>query len=97
MWHEFKPDKELRRGKPCSHYGCLQHVSHPCEGCGRIQGGLKIVVNVDDYEKLIRACGIGYRIIELFAPEQITALREMHAAIGNKLEKMMEERVMNDE
>ncbi len=24
--------------KPCSHPGCLQHVSHPCEGCGRIAG-----------------------------------------------------------
>ncbi len=25
-------------GKPCKHPGCLSHVSHPCEGCGRIAG-----------------------------------------------------------
>lgn len=29
-------------GGPCGHPGCLQHVSHPCEGCGRIAGhGIK--------------------------------------------------------
>ena len=26
------------RGEPCDHPGCLAHVSHPCEGCGRIRG-----------------------------------------------------------
>lgn len=25
-------------GQPCSHKGCLSHISHPCEGCGRISG-----------------------------------------------------------
>lgn len=29
---------ELRDGEPCDHRGCLSHVSHPCEGCGRIAG-----------------------------------------------------------
>jgi len=28
----------LRDGEPCSHRGCLNHISHPCEGCGRIRG-----------------------------------------------------------
>lgn len=28
----------LPDGVPCSHPGCLAHVSHPCEGCGRIAG-----------------------------------------------------------
>jgi hypothetical protein len=27
-----------RDGQPCPHPGCLSHVSHPCEGCGRIGG-----------------------------------------------------------
>ena len=27
-----------REGEPCSHPGCLSHISHPCEGCGRIGG-----------------------------------------------------------
>lgn len=25
-------------GEPCSHPGCLNHVTHPCEGCGRTAG-----------------------------------------------------------
>lgn len=25
-------------GEPCSHHGCLNHTTHPCEGCGRIAG-----------------------------------------------------------
>jgi hypothetical protein len=25
-------------GQPCNHKGCLSHISHPCEGCGRIGG-----------------------------------------------------------
>lgn len=28
----------LRDGEPCNHPGCLSHISHPCEGCGRIGG-----------------------------------------------------------
>lgn len=30
--------EKYRDGEPCEHPGCLQHVTHPCEGCGRIQG-----------------------------------------------------------
>lgn len=30
--------KELKDGEPCGHPGCLHHVTHPCEGCGRIAG-----------------------------------------------------------
>lgn len=25
-------------GEPCDHPGCLSHVTHPCEGCGRVAG-----------------------------------------------------------
>ena len=28
----------LSEGEPCSHSGCLNHTTHPCEGCGRIAG-----------------------------------------------------------
>lgn len=28
----------LRDGEPCDHPGCLSHISHPCEGCGRVAG-----------------------------------------------------------
>jgi len=27
---------DLKPGEPCSHPGCLNHKTHPCEGCGRI-------------------------------------------------------------
>ena len=33
---------ELKDGIPCGHPGCLHHVSHPCEGCGRITGRVVI-------------------------------------------------------
>ena len=25
-------------GEACEHIGCLKHVTHPCEKCGRIAG-----------------------------------------------------------
>lgn len=28
----------LKPHEPCDHPGCLHHVTHPCEGCGRIAG-----------------------------------------------------------
>jgi hypothetical protein len=28
----------LKDGEPCDHYGCFNHVTHPCEVCGRIGG-----------------------------------------------------------
>jgi hypothetical protein len=33
--------RELRAwkdGEPCPHPGCLSHVTHPCDGCGRVGG-----------------------------------------------------------
>jgi hypothetical protein len=32
---------KLKDGQPCEHKGCLSHVSHPCEGCGRVAGRTK--------------------------------------------------------
>jgi hypothetical protein len=34
--------KTYADGEPCGHPGCLHHATHPCEGCGRIAGGLKV-------------------------------------------------------
>ena len=31
-------DSVYADGVPCNHPGCLSHVSHPCEGCGRVSG-----------------------------------------------------------
>lgn len=41
LWDDLVKDlplKTLPDGIPCSHPGCLDHVTHPCEGCGRIAG-----------------------------------------------------------
>ena len=35
---EEKPKILFEDGQPCKHKGCLSHLSHPCEGCGRIAG-----------------------------------------------------------
>lgn len=42
-WLSYEPalesiDFDLRMHPPCSHKGCYNHISHPCEGCGRIGG-----------------------------------------------------------
>lgn len=29
---------KYKDGEPCDHTGCLHHITHPCEGCGRIAG-----------------------------------------------------------
>lgn len=29
---------KYKDGEPCDHKGCLSHVTHPCEGCGRVAG-----------------------------------------------------------
>lgn len=34
----WKERPRLKDGEPCDHPGCLNHVSHPCEGCGRVAG-----------------------------------------------------------
>lgn len=33
-----QPSEPLKDGEPCEHPGCLNHLSHPCEGCGRVGG-----------------------------------------------------------
>lgn len=32
--------KALNEAEPCDHPGCMSHVSHPCEGCGKKWGNL---------------------------------------------------------
>ena len=39
----------LKDGEPCGHAGCLNHISHPCEGCGRIGG---VVAEHDESEDM---------------------------------------------
>ncbi len=37
MMHVILPE-DPHKGQPCKHPGCLSHVSHPCEECGRTAG-----------------------------------------------------------
>lgn len=41
-----------KNGVPCSHAGCLDHVTHPCEGCGRIAGGRLVIVERAELARL---------------------------------------------
>lgn len=36
----MKDISELKPGEECGHPGCKNHISHPCEGCGRRMAGL---------------------------------------------------------
>ena len=33
--HAKKLELVHNKGGPCAHPGCMSHVTHPCEGCGR--------------------------------------------------------------
>jgi hypothetical protein len=47
---------KLEDGKPCHHPWCLQHVTHPCEGCGRINGKTTMVNRAKDLIDNIIKC-----------------------------------------
>lgn len=48
-WLDSLPD-----GVPCDHVGCLSHVTHPCEDCGRIAG--KRIVDDNEYRGKCPVC-----------------------------------------
>lgn len=59
--------QQLRPGEPCGHPGCLSHISHPCEGCGRVGGRLIVFDDpVSDplTEKQLQQMTEWYKILE---------------------------------
>jgi GGDEF domain-containing protein len=40
----------LKDGESCGHPGCLNHITHPCEQCGRI-GGKENAIVINDKTK----------------------------------------------
>lgn len=40
---EYAHVDDLPDGVPCYHFGCLNHILQPCEGCGRVGGKRKEV------------------------------------------------------
>ena len=43
------------RFEPCEHKGCLNHLSHPCEGCGRV-GGDGVIYEEDEDKTWFGVC-----------------------------------------
>ncbi len=35
-WKKELSGVPLKDGEPCSHPGCVNHLTHPCEQCGRV-------------------------------------------------------------
>ena len=35
---------EHTQWEPCIHRGCKNHITHPCEGCGRFWGEIETVI-----------------------------------------------------
>jgi len=47
----------LRDGEPCSLPGCLSHLTHPCEGCGRVGGRTTCQHEHLDMDGICHQCG----------------------------------------
>jgi len=47
----------FKSGQPCNHKGCLSHKTHPCEGCGRIEGlgDVRLIPSLLDTAMMIKA------------------------------------------
>jgi len=65
---ELRPyyGSDLPDGVPCKHPGCLAHITHPCEGCGRV-GGRRIpplTILASGMKEIRCACGtfLGFEV-----------------------------------
>lgn len=45
----IKTTIKYNNGQPCEHPGCLNHFTHPCEGCGRVAGK---IIKIDDFTEI---------------------------------------------
>ena len=45
--------EEYRSGEPCYHIGCINHITHPCEYCGRLGANGEAKVDITFRQKLI--------------------------------------------
>jgi hypothetical protein len=41
---------QYQDGEPCKHTGCINHITHPCESCGRITAKGYIFKNPFEYQ-----------------------------------------------
>jgi hypothetical protein len=46
--------RKQKDGESCGHPGCLAHVTHPCEACGRIAGNIYSKMLIDQHPILFK-------------------------------------------
>lgn len=83
--------KKLRDGEPCKHPGCLSHISHPCEGCGRIGGRAMPMDDKTAIELLRNSLNVrvGFRQANEIA--DLIETLSANAVLGTVVEKLLRE------
>ena len=66
----IEKSSELPAHQPCGHRGCLSHVTHPCEKCGRIAGEYPIKLDVEDEMVFLQRNGKWLDTLYSRCPEQ---------------------------
>lgn len=68
----------IEDGTPCRHKGCLNHKTHPCEGCGRILASEKAalkwslkakVARIAELNKIFETMISAHRCSSCYNPE----------------------------
>lgn len=59
----------MRDGVACKHPGCLSHISHPCEGCGRIGG--RSQTPKPEFTEVLAACDMSVEALESGAASEV--------------------------
>jgi hypothetical protein len=70
-------NRSLKEGEPCDHIGCLSHLTHPCEGCGRINGKSKAKV-ITDFGGLMRFASALGKAKQKGDPKEIEEAQQAH-------------------
>lgn len=53
------------QGQPCQHSGCLHHITHPCEGCGRILGAGSVVELLESHRRITIVSSSDKKIVKI--------------------------------
>lgn len=83
---------ECKDGRPCSHSGCLHHISHPCEGCGRVGGVFPKDLPVFDWKELHKKDVKLYVGVD-YADEPDYSVEVLMASYNGKLYMLANQRV----
>lgn len=72
--------QELTPGQPCNHPGCLSHISHPCESCGRIAGRFPLRLKIELFAPYATPYKDDYS-----APDRLFAILQKRLEMGQAL------------